>query len=317
MNRKACLGMVATLTWLALADRAAAQITTTVPATGITPPQEASSSTPPIYADSACAFIDSAIPRTMLRLRYDLDYTNHRPTRAEYLFPKGGTPGAPGMLLPETNVSMQELWIYGELALTPHFAFFTEQPFRWVNPDINANESGLSDLNLGLKWVLPFSTDTAVTTVQLRAYIPTGGGRVFGTDHVSLEPALLINYGITNYLTLEGEVRYWVPLGGTDFAGDILRYGLGLVYGMKASNEIWLTPVAEVVGWTVLDGQQQVATSATNFWTEGASGTIINGCLGLRVGLGDRADVYAGYSRCFTGPAWFRDMARVELRLFF
>ena len=75
-------------------------------------------------------------------------------------------------------------------------------------------------------------------------------------------------------------------------------------------------PVAEVVGWTIFDGRQQVV-GPSGFYTQSAAGTIANASLGLRVGLGDRADIYAGYSHCFTGPAWFRDMARVELRLFF
>src|SRR5262249_20628190 len=135
-------------------------------------------------------------------------------------------------------------------------------------------------------------------------YIPTAGSGSLGTDHASIEPALLFNYQIASYLTLEGEFRYWAPLGGTDFAGDLIRYGVGLAYGMHASSEIWLMPVAEVVGWTVFDGREQVVGPG-GFFTQSAAGTIVNASLGLRVGLGDRADIYAGYSRAMTGPAWF------------
>src|SRR5262245_45489947 len=183
-NRTAYVSLVVTAIALALAGRAQAQVTTTVPATTMNPPQDSGSASPPVYPGTAVSFIDSAVPRTMLRLRYDLDYTNHRSTRAEYLFPKGGLPNSPGMPFPEPNVSMQELFLCGELALTPNFSFFTEQPYRWVNPDVNANVHGLSDLNVGLKWVLPFSNETTMTTLQFRIYTPTGGGGAFGTDHV-------------------------------------------------------------------------------------------------------------------------------------
>ena len=51
---------------------------------------------------------------------------------------------------------------------------------------------------------------------------------------------------------------------------------------------------------------------------EDASGqTIINGRLGLRWGLGDRADFYGGYEHSFTGRTWYKDMIRLEFRVFF
>src|SRR5262249_30284360 len=112
----------------------------------------------------------------------------------------------------------------------------------------------------------------------------------------------------------EGEFRYWAPIGGTDFAGDLIRYGVGLVYGMHASNEIWLTPVAEVVGWTIFDGHQQVVGPG-GFFTQSAVGTIVNASLGVRFGLGDHADIYAGYSRCFTAPRWVARQARGQMPL--
>lgn len=317
MHRRArvCAILLLAIAWLATPAPILAQVVTSVPATGL-PLTDGTIDYVPTCTDSGVAFIDSALPRTMLRTRFDLDYGNRRPTRAEYLFPRGGLPNSPGMILPETRVQMQELFVCAEVALTPHFSFFTEQPFRWVNPEVNANESGSGDLNLGMKWAL-VCDERVATSVQLRAYIPSGSGRSMGTDHFSLEPALLVNYRLADYLTLEGEFRYWAPIGGTDFAGDLIRYGLGLVYGMRCSNEIWLTPVVEVVGWTILDGRMQVASSPTTFTIEDASGTIVNGNLGVRIGFGDRADIYAGYGRAFTGAAWFRDIARVELRLFF
>ncbi len=123
---------------------------------------------------------------------------------------------------------------------------------------------------------------------------------------------------ISQALTLEGQAGYWVSLGGTDFAGDVFKYGVGLTYGGRSANAIQLMPVAEIVGWTVTGGRELVPAAPGIFLSESAAGdTIINGCLGLRFTLGQNADIYAGYSRCFLGQPWFRDMIRLEFRLFY
>ncbi len=268
-------------------------------------------------ADSNVAFLDSALPRSHMRLRFDLDYSNRRPTRAEFLYPKGGLPGSPGMPLPETQVHAQELFYYVEMAPLPDFSFFVEQPWRWVNPEVNRNEGGWGDFNFGLKWLI-FADDALLTTLQFRTYVPTSDLRALGTEHVTIEPAVLVNFRLAEYLTLEGEFRYWLPIGGTDFVGDVVRYGLGLVYGQRCPDEIWITPVAELVGWTVLDGQAMIAQSPTSFTVVDAGGhTILNAHLGIRLGFSDHADLYAGYGRALSGHAWYRDTARLEFRFFF
>jgi hypothetical protein len=266
---------------------------------------------------SCVSFIDSAMPRTMTRIRCDLNYDDVRPTRGEYLFPKGGIPGSPGLPLPETRIDTQELAIYQEVSLVPEFSFFFSQPYRFVNPEVNANTAGIGDLDFGIKYVL-FGDASMMATLQMRAYVPLHHSQALGTDHASFEPAVLFNWTVASFLRLEGEFRYWVPIGGTDFAGDNLRYGLGLVYGQPSPSDIWITPMVEVVGWSILSGKTMVAQSADSFYIQDASGsTIVNGYLGVRLGLGATADVYLGYGHAFTGPAWYRDMARVEVRFFF
>ena len=145
---------------------------------------------------------------------------------------------------------------------------------------------------------------------------PTGDANEgLGTRHVSLEPALLLWSRLDERLILEGELRYWIPVGGTDFAGDVLRYGVGLSYGRRPDEGWWASPVVEVVGWTALSGKEVVAASPPARSVQDASGdTIVNLKVGLRFGLGDRADVYAGYGRALTGEAWYRDTWRVEFR---
>jgi hypothetical protein len=173
-------------------------------------------------------------------------------------------------------------------------------------------------MNAGFKYALVNGPDL-VTTFQLRTYIPTGDPRRgLGTDHVSLEPALLAWDRLTERVCVYGELRYWIPIGGTDFAGDVIRYGIGISYGKPCAEGFWVTPVVELVGWTVLDGKESVSTIPLVSGVNDASGdTIVNAKFGARLGYGSRADFYAGYGRALTGDVWYKDILRVEFRLLF
>ena len=48
-----------------------------------------------ISATTNVSFLDSAVPFSHLRLRFDANYRDSRPTRAEFLYPKGGLPFSP------------------------------------------------------------------------------------------------------------------------------------------------------------------------------------------------------------------------------
>jgi hypothetical protein len=265
----------------------------------------------PASFESGVSFIDSAMPRSLVRLRFDVNQYNFRPTRAEYLFPSDG------FRLPETRIHTQELNTYVEYGLNEWFSTFMETPFKWVNPEQNGNVNGFGDFHFGMKFA-GWNTESLLTAVQLRFGAHTASRPLTGMGHWSIEPSLLAAWRIKNDFTLEGQVGYWVPLGGTDYAGDVLRYGLALSYGQRTGETIQLMPVAEVIGWTVTDGKELVTKAPGVLAVESAAGdTIINGCLGLRFTLGHAADIYAGYSRCFTGNPWFRDTIRVEFRIFY
>jgi hypothetical protein len=266
--------------------------------------------------ESNTAFIDGALPRNMLRLRLDLGYHDLQPTRAEFFQAKGGVPNSRGLPLPETKVSYQELSTYAEYAVAPFFSAFVETPFRWINPDVNANIYGYGDMNFGCK-LCTWSVQDFIATLQLRVYSPTAEHAGLGTGHWSIEPALLATWSPYDNIMLEGEFRYWSPLGGSDFAGDVLRYGAGISI-FKRTDAVWFKPVVEAVGWSVLGGKSMVVTAPDSFTVRDAAGaTIVNGYLGVRFGMGQRIDGYAGYGRCFTGSTWQRDFIRVEFRFFF
>jgi hypothetical protein len=280
-------------------------------------PAPAADSEGPTVANSGVGYIDAAIPGNQLRLRYDAAFYDKRPTRAEFFYPRSG-PAGPGPRFPEPSVNFQDLSTYLELLVLPRLSGFVEVPVRFVDFSFNPDSGGLSDINAGFKFAFVDTSDL-VATFQLRAYAPTGdGGRGLGTDHVSLEPAFLFYKPLSERLRLEGELRDWIPIGGTDFAGNVVRYGLGLTYDLCRVGKVWVEPVTEFVGWTVLGGKENVVSPSGAVVVDDAAGdSILNVKLGARLRFSERADIYAGYGRALTGERWYEDVYRVELRLRF
>jgi hypothetical protein len=272
----------------------------------------------PRVTDSSVGYIDSAIPGDVFRFRFDAAFKDHRPTRAEFFYPRGG-PSGPGLHDPEPSVDFQELSAYLEMAVSDRFSAFVDVPARFIHPEVNPDHAGLSDLDAGFKFAF-IQTEDWVATFQFRTYAPTGDSRLgLGTSHVSLEPALLSYNRLADRLGLESELRLWTPIGGTDFAGEIIRYGIGLHYDLFRTSHCTFTPVAEFVGWTVLDGKETVVPPSPGaaFIHEAGGETILNAKLGLRAKLGEWADVYAGYGRPLTGDRWYENIFRVQFRLFY
>ncbi len=271
----------------------------------------------PTVADSKGGYIDNAIPGNLFRLRFDSAYDLNRPSRAEFFYAKAG-PGQRGLPLVETRVDYQEISAYGEHVLMPGLSFFITKPLRLLNPEVNADHTGLSDLDAGFKYAY-WQTERTVASFQFRTYIPTGNvHQGLGTGHVSLEPALLLYHNLSERLALLGEFRYWNPIGGTDFAGDVIRYGAGLQHLAYRGEKTYVAPVTEFVGWTVLSGKESIPLATGDALIRSAAGdTIVNAKLGARVGLGRQCDLYAGYGHVLTGDRWYREILRVELRVFY
>lgn len=267
-----------------------------------------------VTRDTMVGYIDTAIPMDQLRVRFDAAYGVNRPSRAEFFWPAKTAPG-PG-LLGETNINYQEYSLYYEWAPRRTFSLFVDAPFRVIDPTVNQNTGGFGDMNAGFKWAFCTTCDS-VTTFQWRTYAPTGDGdRGLGTDHVSLEPALLHYRRLSDRVIFESELRDWIPVGGTPgVQGNILRYGVGLGYIAVQKPRFRLTPIVEVVGWTVLDGAQNVPAPPNMVALESAAGdTIVNVKFGARATIGRCHDFYVGYGRALTGDVWYEDVLRCELR---
>jgi hypothetical protein len=301
---------------------------------------------------SATGYIDPAIPFTHFRLRFDAAYDDNRPDRAGFFYPQCGCNNGghgPGPNIPETSVDYQEISSYLEIAVSDRASGFIEVPVRFLNPDLNADATGLGDINAGAKYALIASPDTYLTA-QLRTYFPTGeASKGLGNGLYALEPGLLGHQQMGRF-ALDGEVQDWIPLttdkfmDGSDWVGNIIRYGLGVSYLALDNPRFRIIPVAEFVGWTVLAGKETEVPSAAaseaaiaaamngttlppgTVGVKDASGdTIVNLKVGVRFGFGSfqetgflsGSDLYVGYGRALTGDVWYKDILRVEYRIRF
>jgi hypothetical protein len=316
-------------------------------------------------------YIDSAIIRSRIRVRYDSAYDFNSPDKAEFFYAKCGCFANPknfltnGMFIPKNafamgydphargpqhfpivppanpafsrgftgdpSINYQELATYLEYAPVRNFSSFIELPARFLNPTLVPNYYGFSDLNLGFKYAF-VAQPNEYYTFQFRTYVPTGApDRGLGTGHPTLEPALLVFQRLTDRLYFSGEFRDWIPVDGSNFAGNILRYGAGLTYNIVLTSRFRVAPVNEVVGWSILGGKELVPNpSQFGGIVKSVGGQcIVNEKIGLRFGLGnynqpgggsalnDRHSLYVGYGQAMTGDHWYKHDLRVEYNFWF
>ena len=253
-------------------------------------------------------YIDSATIGNRFRVRYDSGYGLSPADRAEFFY--ASNPGVSA-----GNVDYQEFSSYLELTRTDWLSVFIETPFRWINPDIADNTSGVGDMNLGFKAVL-LSDPRSCTTFQFRTYLPTGNdARRLGTGNVNVEPALLNYLKLDDRWALESEFRTWVPVTSASFPGTILRYGTGISYSSRSACSCHpsFSPVLEIVGWTALDGLE---TTGNGTVSSAVGDTIVNAKLGVRANFhGDQ--LYAGFGQALTTQHWYEEIFRIEYRFQF
>jgi len=301
---------------------------------------------PMFISDSNTGYIDNAIIQTQSRIRLDAGFENTLPDRAEFFYGACGcardvpglntnAPGPSGTVIPgdivnsrliETDLDYIELSLDYEHAITPNFSVFAELPVKFVDGKVVDNEKGLGDIKAGFKVGL-IKNPSHHLTFQLRGYFPTGDAKKgLGTDHVSYEPGLLHLSRLGTNWTLASELRYWIPVGGTtgfatgnneDYAGKILRYGMGAGYDINLASGSRITPVLELVGWKIFGGQVLDApsgTPATAMYKEVEGTVITNLKFGARFSFHKQHSAYIGYGKSLTDNTWYEDIYRVEFR---
>ncbi len=289
----------------------------------------------------APGYIDWAMPRTQFRMRFDAGFDNNRPDRAEFFYAQCGCAGGPGPGVGGPNatvngsVDYQDVRGYLEIASGSRFSVFGEVPVRFLQTTASSNpalgvpaggdtgdSAGFADIEAGFKYAIARDQDS-ILTFQLKTYIPTGdSGRGLGTHHVSIEPGFLAQTQVNSRLDVFAELRDWIPVDGSrangeSFAGNVLRYGVGAAYTVVDTSSVRISPIVELVGWSVLDGQMVDTELQNGAGIVSAETTIVNAKGGLRT-LFKRngSTLYLGYGHALTGQRWYEDIVRLEYTIF-
>jgi hypothetical protein len=295
---------------------------------------------------SMVGYIDDAVVSSKVRIRFETALHDNLPDRAEFFYAKCGcyrdlkvlnppafdpaAPGpGPGIV---TDLNFQQAYVQGEYAATNRFSVFAELPTRWIQPQSFvtslgsfANQAGIGDLRAGVKLALVDASDR-VLTAQVRTYLPTGDAASgLGTNHSSVEPAILYYQQVSDRVAVESQVNVWVPIGGSvgvptaqggNFSGSVFSYGVGPSFEVYRSGSVRFAPVVELVGWYVLGGLQTQPPGSSD--PADASGTnIVNLKIGARTSWDRRGSIYAGYGRALTTSHWYEDIVRIEYRYAF
>ncbi|TWU56296.1 hypothetical protein [Rubripirellula reticaptiva] len=256
--------------------------------------------------------LDTAIQTPHVGFRYQLDYGLRTPDRAEYYW--GQRDKA------ETGLNVQDVSV--RLAVGNEKAMaLTQYNMRSLDPEINANTTGFGDMVLGAQALLVDGKRTKIATI-FRTYLATGPvKRGLGTGHTSLEYGLLARQCLRPETYLFAEIKYWMPIKGTDgIAGDVLSTGWGISTIAAESDVFAFLPTFEIRTLSFLFGGQN-ATSATNF--ESIDGeTAIEFYPGARFVLGPESDLGLWELGCAAGftaadKNWFDSRLVFEARLAF
>jgi hypothetical protein len=296
----------------------------------------------PSLSRSPTGYVEDAAVGTMVRVRFDAGFGMTAPDRAEFFYGKCGCyrpspdPNAPGPgTVIVTKLRFQEAHVNLEYGIARRFSLFVDGSGRSIQPQSGTDgkqiipnpfgsQTGPGDLQAGFKFA-PLASRDGYLTFQFRTYFPTGNSRLgLGTNHYSIEPTLLFTRKVTREIALAGQFGVWHPIGGSSpvplssdltpsFAGNILEYGAGASYRFRLGDNLRVSPVLELVGWSVRSGLVTLASGPA-----AASGNnILNGKFGARILVKRHNSIYVGFGRQLSHVGWYRDFLRVEYARFF
>ena len=290
---------------------------------------------------SMVGYIEDSSITTQFRVRFDAGWGNDRPDRAEFFYAKCGcyifdaapfgdleAPG-PGPGVP-TELSYQQLFLFGEYAVNERVSLFAELPIRSIEPkgfldfgppyDPFEGASGLGDIRAGAKFGLMSRSDRQAT-LQMRVGLPSGdAAKGLGSDLVSVEPAFLYNQQVHDRVGLEAQFGVWLPFGGSagvdspdKFSGQIIYYGIGPSFDVVSTDRARFSPVVELVGWRVINGFQTGCLEDLSC-TYDADDNIVSLKFGARTTVNERHSFYVGYGVPLTSAQWYSKILRLEYR---
>ena len=267
---------------------------------------------------TAPGYLDPAAPMTVFRLRYDSERDINRPDRAEFFYAKNGLLGGRGVDELQSTLDTQVMMAYLEVAPVDTFSFFAEIPYRRIKEAADSDiDKGISDISFGAKAALILEPDR-ILSLQMKAYAPTGEASLgLGNGHWTVEPSLLAWRKLGERTQLYAQLGDWIPITDSDFAGNVLEYGVGASYTLIDRGCFRVCPIVEMLGWTVLSGKEFTGLETPiPMVVDSAGTTIVNGKIGVRFET-EHQSIYVGYGHALTSDFWYRDILRVEYRLRF
>ena len=299
---------------------------------------------------SMIGYIEDAIPGSQFRIRSEAGFDAQFPDRAEFFYAKCGcfkdnlagsglaafdpnAPGpGPGVV---TKLNFQQLFMQAEYSPNRRFSGFFEVPVRWIQPT-----GFVAPATFGMFWQpkrhwgcyrwsesIGSRIRASLSHCSIESYFPTGNAaKGMGTNHYSVEPALLYYQGLTNRMAIESEFGIWHPVGGSigvataadptpgGFAGNVLFFGTGPSYQLVRRDHFRFTPVVEFVGWSVLGGEETVWVSGARLVDQASGTNIVNIKIGARTDIGGGNSFYIGFGRALTSAVWYTDLVRFEFR---
>ncbi|HEX3315411.1 MAG TPA: transporter [Gemmataceae bacterium] len=269
-------------------------------------------------AMTAPGYLDPAAPANVFRFRFDFEHFIDRPDRAEFFYAKSGLLGGRGVNELQSTINTQVLTSYLEVAPTSGFSVFADLPYRIVKEQADTDvDRGISDIDFGIKTALILQPDQ-ILSLQLKAYAPSGNASDgLGNGHWTFEPSLLAWKKLGDKTQIYAQFGDWIPLTNSDFAGNVLEYGAGVSYTAFERGNFRVSPIVEVLGWSVLSGKEFTGlTTPVPMVLDAAGTTIVNAKFGVRLEAGSQS-LYFGYGQALTHDVWYRDIFRMEYRVQF
>ena len=211
--------------------------------------------------------------------------------------------------------------VYAEYALNARVSLVGDLPFRSLSPQSFVpgsgsfgDSSGISDLRGGVKLGLTSDSNSQVT-LQVLATAPSGDSmKGLGTNHWSIEPALLYDAQLGERASIEAQFGTVFPTDGSagvpvsspdKFAGKVIYYGIGPSFDVYTNGSTRVAPIVELIGWRVVDGFSTTEGGAI-------SGiNIVNLKIGGRIAAGANS-LYIGWGKALTDAEWYDQILRFE-----
>jgi hypothetical protein len=268
-------------------------------------------------ADSAL-FTDGARPMTQMRIRTDFGWRMNDPDKAEFFWAKINgkgprTPAGQPANAGERSLDYRAATLYNEGA-KDRIGLFVEVGYLQVIPETFQAHSGFGDMNVGTKTLL-LDSELVQGTFQFRTFIPTGNFlNGIGNAHVSLEPSLIMSMKLAASTYMQGQLAYWIPVGGTAGAqGTIFHYHGSL------NQLLWCCGKdIQLIGTLEMNGYEIVSGSFTNInGTVGRAkdvGDLFAVGPGVRFTVGPKIDFGLGALFSLTGDRFAEELLRGEFR---